>query len=281
MNTIFIAALLFTFNNTPVTDMREGPSQDTKMDSQAMYAERVEIIEEKDDWAKVKTSDDYCAWLKKSTLYYSNVNFPENKDATIAIVNRNAAHLYHITGTEYGPILTLPFESKLEVVDQLGDFNGRWIKVRLLNNSFAYIQRGDVILNPRLLSRNEIVSFSKQFLGLPYTYGGRSSFGYDCSGFVQMIYRQMGLSIPRNSSDQSQWEGFRDVDVKDLQEGDLIFFGRKTGKVGHVGMYLGENQFIHANVLENKPYIIISDLNKAPWNCSELLPYRIARRLKE
>lgn len=278
--TALLLAIFFTYVNVPVSDMRTEPSHASKVDSQVIYSERVEILEEKEDWAKIKTHDSYTGWLLKSALYTSDKKFLENQGCMVARINRCAAHLYGVKDTEYGPIKTLPFESLLEVNDQFGDLNGRWIEVRLVDNTPAYIQRGDIALNPPLIEKSDLAGFSLQFLGLPYTWGGKSSFGYDCSGFVQMLYRQMGVNLPRNSRDQAKWDGFREIEFDDLSEGDLVFFGRVEGKISHVGMYLGAGQFIHATVAENKPYIHISSLDDPTWSGSGEFVYRLARTLK-
>lgn len=274
MNIILLTTLLFTYINSPVAEMRRGPSQEEKVDSQGIHSERVEILEEKDDWANIKTPDAYTGWTKKSHLFHTDHPFLENQGSVVAVVNRKAAHVYHINDTEWGPIKTLPYESKLEVIDQFGNPEGRWIKVRLVDNTFGYIQRGDVTLNKQLLNRESVVDFAKRFMDLPYTWGGRTSFGYDCSGFMQMIYRQMGYSLPRNSRDQAEWEGFRKIEVSELSPGDLVFFGRVADKITHVGMYIGNDEFIHATVAENKPYITVSNLNQVPWNGKSDYPYR-------
>lgn len=278
---IFLILAVFTYTNCPVLDMRAGPSQNEKVESQSYYSERVHVIKEENDWAKVKTPDGVEGWAKKDCLHTSEEPYIDHTGTMIAMINRRYAHLYGVTDTEYGPVITLPFESRLEVLDQFNDPNGRWIKVRLIDGKTAYIQRGDVILNPKPMSFDEAIEFSHHFLGQPYTWGGRSGFGYDCSGFVQMIFRQMGIDIPRNSNQQLAWKGFREVSLNDMQPGDLIFFGRDTSRVNHVGLYLGSNQFIHATVGENRPYIIISNLNDPEWNGSGTLKYRAARTLKK
>lgn len=278
MNT-FLLTILFNFVNVPVTDMREGPSNKTKVVSQAIYSERVDLISEQRDWVQIQTSDGYKGWINKSALLQIDHNFLDKPNAIVAKVNRCAAHLFGVNDTEYGPIKTLPFESRLEVVDQLGD---RWLKVRAFDGSIGFIQKGDVVLKNSLLTLEEALEFSKRFLGLPYTWGGRSSFGYDCSGFVQMVFRQMGIALPRDSKDQLIWEGFHEVSIEEMQPGDLIFFGPDAPKVTHVGIYLGNGNFIHtsANDNENSPYLRISSLNAPAWNSTGKHKYRTARTLK-
>ncbi|MCP2013769.1 cell wall-associated NlpC family hydrolase [Deinococcus sp. HSC-46F16] len=83
-------------------------------------------------------------------------------------------------------------------------------------------------------------------LGVPYVYGGTSRSGLDCSGFVLQVFAPLGVELPRTSAAQARVG--QPVEVADLQAGDLVFFdtvGR--GEVTHVGIYLGENQFVNAN----------------------------------
>jgi hypothetical protein len=275
---LFIAA--FTYTNCPVLDMRSGPSGAEKVESQSYYSERVIVIEEDNNWAKIQTPDNVQGWVKKDCLHTSEEPYIDHTGAMIAMVNRRYAHLYGVKDTEYGPVISLPFESRLEVIDHFSDPSGRWLEVKLIDGKTAYIQRGDVVLNPKPMSKKEALDFSKHFIDQPYTWGGRSGFGYDCSGFVQMIYRQMGINIPRNSNQQLAWEGFKETSVNSMQPGDLIFFGYDSSRVNHVGLYLGNNQFIHATVGENRPYIRISNLNDSAWSGTGALKYRAARTLK-
>lgn len=277
-----LATSMFFYVSTPVIDMREQASENSEMASQAYYTEQVNILEETPEWLKIETViDHYQGWIKNRGLCKRETAFLSNPTSVIAKVNRCAAHLYDREDTVYGPILTLPFDSRLEVLEPKGESNSRWIKVALVDGREAFIQRGDVTLNSDLLDRIKICSLSMKFLNLPYTYGGRSSFGYDCSGFVQMLYRQMGLHLPRDSKDQINWEKFKSIPIEDLSAGDLIFFGLDKDKIRHVGLYLGDQKFIHSNVAENRPYILISSLTDAEWNGSGRFAYHAARTLRE
>jgi cell wall-associated NlpC family hydrolase len=87
-----------------------------------------------------------------------------------------------------------------------------------------------------------VVETSKKYIGVPYASGGVSQSGFDCSGFVQFVYKQHGLLLPRNSTDMFH-EGAR---VTDLRSGDLVFFNTSGTGVSHVGIYIGNNRFISA-----------------------------------
>ncbi len=274
--------LVFNYINISVTDMREKPSQESEVVSQALFSEPVTIIEETDDWLKIETTlDNYRGWVKKNAVCQRQEKFLSSPGTLIAKVDRLAAHVYSVEDTVYGPILTLPFESRLEVLGPHDAPQSRWIKVALPDGSQAFIQRGDVVINPSLVSREEICALSQRFLGLPYTWGGRSSFGYDCSGFIQMLYRQMGVYLPRDSKDQYIWEGFEEISEDALKPGDLMYWGYTVDKIRHVGLYLGEGRFIHATAQENAPYLRISRLTDPEWNGFGKYPYRAPRALKK
>ena len=281
MNLLASSLSLFHYVSSPVAEMRQEPRQDSEIVSQAYYSEKINILEEASEWVKIETAvDQYQGWVQSNTLCHRNDMYLSNSSNPIAHVNRRAAHLYHVQDTTYGPILTLPFESRLEVLEPKEESNSRWLKVQLVDGRQAYIQRGDVAFNFAPLTRDEMCSLSLQFLGLPYTWGGRSSFGYDCSGFTQMLYRQMEIYLPRDSKDQLHWDGFVSIPTDQLQPGDLVFFGLAEDKIRHVGFYLGDDQFIHATVAENTPYIRISHLSEPEWNGSARFKYCAARTLK-
>lgn len=91
----------------------------------------------------------------------------------------------------------------------------------------------------------EIADFALQFVGNPYVWGGTSlTNGADCSGFVQSVYRNFGISLPRVAADQAQ-AGNR-VSLEQLQTGDLIFYA-DGGAIYHVVLYLGNGQVVHAS----------------------------------
>lgn len=94
--------------------------------------------------------------------------------------------------------------------------------------------------------RDEIVITAERFIGVPYRFGGTSpQRGFDCSGLSMAVYHLNGLSLPRTSKEQ--WAAGSPVDQKQLSKGDLVFFATSGwGRVSHVGIYVGRNQFIHA-----------------------------------
>ena len=94
--------------------------------------------------------------------------------------------------------------------------------------------------------RNEIVTTARSFVGVPYRWGGASpKRGFDCSGLSMAVYHLNGLNLPRSS--EAQWEAGSPVNRGRLSKGDLVFFATSGGRnISHVGIYVGEDKFIHA-----------------------------------
>ena len=104
-----------------------------------------------------------------------------------------------------------------------------------------------------------VLRTAKSFLGLKYRYGGEGKDGIDCSAFVQKVYREHGKKLPRTSNEQFRCG--RSVSKQELKPGDLVFFSDANRTIGHVGIYLGNNKFIHASSGAHK--VTITDLDKA------------------
>lgn len=102
----------------------------------------------------------------------------------------------------------------------------------------------------------------KEYLGIPYRSGGTSFRGMDCSGFARTIYSNLfGIELPHNSAAQFSFPKLHKIDEDELQTGDLVFFSRKK-RINHVGVYLGDGNFIHAT---NGKGIVISSLDDQHW----------------
>ncbi len=92
----------------------------------------------------------------------------------------------------------------------------------------------------------QIADYAVQFVGCNYVYGGTSPSGFDCSGLVQYVFKNFGISINRTSS--SQYSNGTAVSYSQLQAGDVVFFSKSSsGSITHVGLYIGNGQFVHAS----------------------------------
>lgn len=118
--------------------------------------------------------------------------------------------------------------------------------VYIVNPSEYTISRTIMLAQGGKALRNELVNTAQTYIGLPYQWGASTINGpNDCSGLVMAVYELNGLNVPRTSGEQYEY-GIR-IDKEDLKKGDLVFFSTNgPGRVSHVGIYIGDDKFIHA-----------------------------------
>lgn len=268
--------LFFQYIQVPVAIMRQEPSLDAEIVSQAIFAEEISVLETREEWVKIETvEDEYVGWTNRENLRERQEEYASCTCVKPLIeVNRLTAHVFSQPDIAIDPLFTLPFECRLEAIDPFNE--GPWLKIKLLDETEAYILKEDVTSDIRAISMDQMVELSKNFLDVPFTEGGRSSFGYDSSGFVQMLYRRMGFYLPRNVKDQGAWEGFETVPFDMLSKGDLIFWGSSEKDLCQVSMYIGSDQCLHFSKTEEIPKLKINTIEKV----GQAWAYSTARRLK-
>jgi len=109
---------------------------------------------------------------------------------------------------------------------------------------------------------SDLVMNAMGFLGVPYRRGGSDDNGFDCSGFVRSMYEQtLGKVLPRSAREQA--DATEKIDKKDLQPGDLVFFNTMRQTFSHVGIYVGDNKFIHSP--RPGKQVKVEDMRQSYW----------------
>lgn len=125
----------------------------------------------------------------------------------------------------------------------------------LMGRDMPDISRGSNYINRR------IISTAMQYIGVPYVFGGTSPYGFDCSGYVQYVFAHAGISLPRTAD--AQYEVGTPISTTDLMPGDAVFFTTYTYGASHVGIYVGDGNFIHASSSRG---VTISSLSSAYYS---------------
>jgi cell wall-associated NlpC family hydrolase len=256
----------------------------TDVVSQALLGDNVKVLKtekssEGQDWCRIETPDTYTGWVVASSLRFLKPgDRPYASAGKVFVVSGLLANTYGEPDvTAHKPVQTAPISTVLEVVGEKGE---RWLEVALPRGTRAWIQKGDGDLReaPWSWPRRpvaDIVALSKRFIGVPYTWGGTSPLGLDCSGFVQLVYKMNGIPILRDADIQMTKSGLVEVPKGQQQAGDLVFFGGAIDKIGHVGMMIDAENFINATVYLT-PCVRIDNLKVERW----AKIYQAARRPK-
>ena len=219
-----------------------------KLETQALYGERVTVVARKGEWVKVaaarqptpRSSFGYPGWVPLAQLTYDRPARTE----THAVVNRRTAWLYE-TGAAPRRDLELSFNTRLPV---LSDDDDDWITIATPTGEPRLVRRSSVHLYPADASGSpptgaDLVVTARMFVGAPYLWAGTSAFMFDCSGFTHTIYKSHGVVIPRDA--HAQANRGTPVARRRLKRGDLLFYAR-SGRVHHVALYVAGGMMIEA-----------------------------------
>ncbi|CEN79520.1 C40 family peptidase [Paraclostridium sordellii] len=251
-------------------NFRKGPGTNYSIITSLNKGTKVGYISESNGWTKVNyngtigyMSSNYLGTIDSNS---GGNNSESNEDSTVKSekqVTGSRVNFRKGPGTNYSVITSLNKGTK---VGYISESNG-WAKVNY-NGTIGYMSVnyiGAVNSNSGAgesgtsQGADAVISLAKQQLGKPYVWGAEGPSSFDCSGFTQYVFKNAaGKNLPRVSKEQSKFG--QSVNKSNLQKGDLIFFDTdKDGVVNHVGIYMGNNEFIHASSGGKK--VIISQLN--------------------
>jgi hypothetical protein len=217
--------------------------------TQVLFGQEVLLISEKNGWAEVVIPEQASA--KNRQGYPGYIPFRQlvslksetNRHREIAVVMAKKTGLLSETGI---PLFQLSFQTMLPVLNKSEN------KIIVETpEGIGVISTEDVNIFSNTATRKkgsgqDIIATGERFLGLPYLWGGMSSYGYDCSGFSYMMHKANGYTIPRDAGDQAQ--GGVAVLLDKIKRGDLLFFAYEEGKgkLHHVGIYYGDGKLLHS-----------------------------------
>jgi len=245
--------------NRPVDDVRRGQSILTERVSQVRLGEAARILETAGEWTRVYVvHDGYTGWIHTRALHpCSEARVRAYQTGCTAIVSAVLAEARDESGALAQKI---PFATPVYLKEtRTGD---AWIELpdgRLWRLTPSDLTAPEFRPTPTPAGIDLTLNLMRRFVGVPYLWGGRTPYGFDCSGFAGTFYAYMGVTIPRDA-DQQFMQG-EPVEGQP-QPGDLVFFGEisdddipgpddrgyvRSARITHVGIALGGEEFIHAN----------------------------------
>lgn len=260
--------------------LRSAPSTSSDTLAYASQGEYVVIYGKTGQWYKVSYN------LKDGYMHetYLDTYSRRNVELGYGRVSGNSVNVRSGPGTSYSSLARANTGEEAYIIG----FNNQWYKV-IYNSHIGYIRSDYLDLTEipyenktsrqqPLFFRNgtstgvtpsaaalkrpasladQIIANAKTYIGVPYLWGGTSPAGFDCSGYVQYVFRQSGISLPRTTTEQYQIGTY--VSKANLQPGDLVFLQNTYREgISHVGIYIGNGKMIHASSSKG---VVISDLS--------------------
>ena len=203
--------------------VRLSPSEKAEMTNQLLFGEQCEILEEQNTWLLIRSLyDAYEGWISGS-FASEFLKFSENKpEQPQFVVSSPTAQLISANNT-----MLISFGSWLGTSDKIAGGE-------------------QILFHPEQPDKDALLSYANQLLGAPYLWGGRTIFGMDCSGFIQLIYKVIGIYLPRDASQQALVGNTLNF-IEEAQIGDLAFFDNEEGKITHVALFTDTKHVIHAS----------------------------------
>lgn len=225
---------MFTIVTLPIIPLRVAPSEQSEMVSQLLFGEQIQIIKEQNKWLYIKNiADEYQGWISSNCLNENHFTTqPKNTNSYQSIVTP----LLHCLKTSSLEKIAIPgggmtppiVDNEFELLGEI--YQTPHAQTTVIENSLSY----------------SVLTYAKQYLNAPYLWGGKSLFGIDCSGLTQVIFRMVGINLPRDASQQVKI-GTTINFLSETQSGDLAFFENNDGRITHVGILVSNNEIIHAS----------------------------------
>lgn len=221
---------MFGICNLAIVPLRLEPSDRSEMTSQVLFGEHFKILEQTQKWSRIEMGyDSYNGWIDNKQfriISESDYNTLQNTPAVL-----NADLIEYTTGSN-NSLMPIPLGSAVTFLDSPS--------LNVENFAFEGLKASGIT------SKQSLIQTAYMYLNAPYLWGGKTPFGIDCSGMVQMVYKLNGYNLLRDASQQAT-QGEALSFIEESEPGDLAFFDNEEGRIIHVGIIMEDNYIIHAH----------------------------------
>jgi len=224
--------------NTVVSNLYSEPSFHSEIVTQAFLGEVIDVLDQSDKWFRIVCPDGYRGWIRWNTIVDNNGW--EANDSKWFSPDDPVANVW--TTPELTDILQkVTLMSRVQLIEE----NNNMVIVRLPDGKIGWMSNRPLTISGQTI-REKIVRTAHRFLGAPYLWGGKSPLGIDCSGLTQSVFGLCGIALVRDAGEQFLMKSLKEIEFTKTEPGDLIFFGEE-GKIGHVGISIGDGKILHSS----------------------------------
>ena len=257
-------------------EVHAEPNKESRTFDKVYGGQEIEVVEKKGDWAKVCITLDSYGWINaydfEYHVYDSDESYNNGDDSLYNYsysddYDDNYDYSYYYNEDEEDIPEEAYYDSSYyydedEEVPEVYYYYDEEADETVYYYEEEDEETGETVRHTTTTSGDttgsSIVEYAQQFVGNPYVWGGESlTNGADCSGFTQAVFSDMGIDIGRTAAEQA--EGGEEVDLDDIQAGDILYYYNDEGRIGHVTIYNGDGTVTHASNPENG--IRISDVD--------------------
>jgi cell wall-associated NlpC family hydrolase len=253
-----------------VSDLGDAPGQASgeHVVTQAVLGTELKILEIKDGWLRVEMPDQYKGWIPEADVVAGNETLTAKwRSGRQALITATEARMEPVSKSDSA--VTAVQGTVLPVLEE----KGAWLRVAVPGGGQVWVDTpsarvfksyGEVFA--RRGSADDLLALARKFVDVPYLWGGTTPRGFDCSGYTQFVFKHFGYLLPRDADLQFAL-GQEAPSRSDLQPGDLVYFSTYAPGPSHMGIYLGNNEYINAR----EPGVAIDSFDPKAKNYNEKL----------